>query len=114
MRSGPSVGAAVGQRRTYTRVPMELPLFFFWGTKKSRQRAVGVSRNLSAAGVFFLTPARPPVGAPIRFHTLLPPLLQGASPLLMETEGRIVRVEPAAGPEQLNGVAAISVRHVLQ
>lgn len=106
--------ADVKQRRQYARVAMELPLSFSWGTKQSRQKAEGVSHNLSAGGIFFRTQARPPVGAPIRLHTLLPPILQGATPLVMKVEGRIVRVEPAARPEEWNAVAAVSLRHVLQ
>lgn len=120
--SGSSVGglepvleADLKQRREFKRYTMELPLLFTWSAEgRLRGRAQGVSRNLSAGGVFFLTRAQPPLGASIHLQVFLPPLVQGALPLCIEAEGRVVRVEPAARGEGKNGIAVANVHPVLR
>ncbi|MGH9787792.1 MAG: PilZ domain-containing protein [Candidatus Acidiferrales bacterium] len=105
----------VKQRRKHDRVALELPLLLSWSAKsKNSLRATGISRNLSSNGIFFLTQARPPVGASIRFKALLPPMQKSASPLCMEAAGQVVRVEPAARAGKWNGVAAVHLRHTLR
>lgn len=77
-----------------------------------RQSAKGVTRDISAGGVFVEADTPPPVGLPVRLEIVLPPLRVGTPGIRLLAEGRVLRVEPAVdeGP----GFAAVNEQFVLE
>lgn len=73
---------------------------FTWeGAQRSRLQGAGVTRDISVANVFILTPTCPPVEATIQLDVFLPPLHSGAPGVQMKTEARVIRVQHANGRE---------------
>ena len=90
-----------------------MPTTFMWSDERGlRQSAKGVTRNISAGGVFVEADTLPPVGLPVRLEIMLPPLRVGVPGIRLLAEGRVLRVEPAA--EDGPGFAAVNERFVLE
>jgi PilZ domain len=91
------------ERRAHQRFPVQLPIVLtsaFMGGE-----AEGVTRDVSAKGVFFYTSAaRLKVAVAIAFKMLLPAEITGTDNTRVACKGKIVRVEEEAGGRM--GVAA--------
>ncbi len=81
------------------RIPVTLPVEWEAGT--------GLTRDVSASGVFFETTAELPVGEPIQF-ALVMEHVDPHGPLRLRCEGRIVRVERRGSQGWGLGVAIVS------
>lgn len=101
--------------RKFVRYQLTVPVIFTWKDRRLKtRRAKGFTRDLSAGGVFLYSEKCPPVGVPIEFEALLPPLEQKASALRLRGEGRVLRVEPAFTNGKWTGFAAVNEGFVLQ
>jgi hypothetical protein len=96
--------------RSHFRVQLDLPVVFRWRDRSGRHQAEGVTRDISAAGVFVLSEVFPPVSAIIRCEVLIPSLDVQAQGSLLEViaVGHVVR----AG--ESNGFAVRSKKFVLR
>ncbi len=105
----------MAKTRKFTRFQLTLPVVFSWKDRRLRtRRAKGFTRDLSAGGVFLFSEKCPPLGVPIEFEAILPPLEERAMALRLRGEARVLRVEPAGNGEKWNGFAAINEGFVLQ
>lgn len=101
--------------RKLTRYPLGVPAFFSWIDQRGiSQQGEGVTRDISAEGVFLFASTLPPVGSVIRFEISLPPLPGAVRRLRIEAEGRVLRLEPAAGEKEWSGFAAVTEGFVLE
>jgi len=88
------------ERRAKQRFPIQLP--FAIGSASSAIH--GVSRDVSAAGVFFYTDNWPLGFSPIEFRMILPAVITGTESIRVVCKGTVVRVEE--DPQAKTGVAA--------
>ena len=96
----------IREKREYPRATLRLPL---------RLRSVNgvaedfpvtlVTRNISSTGVFFLCPKEIAIGAPIELEIVLVSRPMGRGNVVLATQARVRRVEPAATPGWF-GIAA--------
>jgi len=101
--------------RKLTRYRLGVPAFFSWLDQRGlSQQGEGTTRDISAGGVFLFANTLPPVGSAIRFEISLPPLPGAVRSLRIEAEGRVLRIEPAAGGKGRSGFAAVSEGFVLE
>ncbi len=101
--------------RKLTRYRLGVPAFFSWLDQQGlSQQGEGTTRDISAGGVFLFANTLPPVGSAIRFEISLPPLPGAVRSLRIEAEGRVLRIEPAAGGKGRSGFAAVSEGFVLE
>lgn len=101
--------------RKFARFHLTLPVVFSWKDRRLRKRrGKGFTRDLSAGGVFLLSEKVPPVGVPIEFEAILPPLEERVMALRLRGEARVLRVEPAVNDGKWNGFAAVNESFVLQ
>ena len=100
----------MSEARTGKRFPLQLPI------KIHREDAVGdasigMTGNLSAAGVYIRADAALEVGSPVEFEITLPPDVTGGKEnVLIQCRGRVVRTdEPGAsgGSGENRGVACV-------
>jgi hypothetical protein len=92
--------------RSVTRCRLKFPVYFTWQEGDKLRRGRGFTRDISSAGVFFVAPMHPPVGATLQFEVLLP-FFAGTGPKIrMQGQGRVLRVEPAAKTLGVWGFAA--------
>ncbi len=100
----------MSEARTGKRFPLQLPI------KIHREDAVGdasigMTGNLSAAGVYIRADAALEVGSPVEFEITLPPEVTGGKEdVVIQCRGRVVRTdEPnaSAGPGDSRGVACV-------
>jgi hypothetical protein len=102
--------------RKHNRYRLNAPVSFFWRDERAVQHeGTGLTRDIGLGGVFISTEACPPLEVSVHIEFPLPKLHSGATPLLMQGDGQVIRVEPA-GPGRTEGgfVAAINllvVRH---
>lgn len=89
-------------RRRSPRYPVNLSVELEFGC--------GVTRDVNASGVFFVTEWSYAPGAPVRF-TLLLELVDPAAPVRLECQGQVVRVEPTG---QRFGIAAVITSHWIE
>jgi len=101
--------------RKLTRYRLGVPAFFSWLDQRGlSQQGEGTTRDISAGGVFLFANTLPPVGSAIRFEISLPPLPGAVRSLRIEAEGRVLRIEPAAGGKGRSGFAAVNEGFVLE
>jgi len=99
--------------RTLPRHRLEMPTTFTWTDERGlRQSAKGVTRDISAGGVFVEADTPPPVGLPVRLEIVLPPLRKDVPGIRLLTESRVLRVQPAA--DERPGFAAVNEQFVLE
>lgn len=90
--------------RTGRRFRVRLPIRIAAPQGKSQ----GVTRDVSAAGVFIQAEPDLRVGASVRFDITLPSELLGVErDVQVECQGRVVRVEPAKRGAGRSGVACV-------
>jgi len=83
------------EQRRENRYRLTAPVFFFWapqnGTPESGE---GITRDVSATGIYVSADETPPVGALIQMDIQLPNLAGGGSGPLLTGEGVVLRVDP--------------------
>jgi hypothetical protein len=106
----------VVKERKFSRVPVGTQASFSWGRKKGEaNQGEGVTRDISAGGMYLYTKTPPPVGSPVKLELLLPKVRGAMHALRMKVMGRVVRVQPTEDPdEQISGFAAVTDEFVLQ
>jgi len=67
-----------------------------------------MSRDVSVAGAFILTPACPPVGTTLQLEIALPPLYGPTPTVRLKGKARVVRIERAAESAAQSGFAVVS------
>jgi hypothetical protein len=81
------------QSRKSVRYQIGVPAFFSWKAKGRRRVGEGVTRDISAEGMFVSTSSSPPAEVQIRIEIVLPPLHTGAPPLRIRGVGKVIRTE---------------------
>ena len=102
--------------RKFLRVPVGTRAVFTWGSQEgAEKRGKGVTRDISAGGIYLYTKTPPPVGSSIKLDMLLPKVRGAMEALRMKVMGRVVRVHPPDEEERrISGFAAVTDRFVLQ
>ena len=91
-------------RRTYRRIPVELPVSLRWLTAAGTERqAQGKTENVSGAGLFVIAPVRLRRETLISFTVILPREVTRV-PIELACQGRVVRSSRAG---ELPGFGAI-------
>jgi len=81
-------------RRNHERFELEASAEFSWRDAGGvRWRGRGTTRDLSEAGLFVVTSDAPPSGTPVRLEVHASS--KSGPGLLVQTKGKVVRVEPA-------------------
>jgi len=95
--------------RTVTRCRLKCRVAFSWREAgKRRRHSEGVTRDISSRGFFMFASKSPPAGTALRYDILLPALERMVPRIRIQGEGRVVRVELAAGPAGMVSFAAAS------
>ena len=103
------------QVRNYTRRSLELPILFDWRDKRGvRCRGDGITRDVSAGGIFLFTKTCPPAGIKFEFELFLPKISEQSSIIRVQGEGRVLRVELPREGEERSGFAAAHMEFVLR
>jgi len=98
--------------RKAIRLPLEVPIVFWWTDTGIEKRSEGRTRDISEMGAFVLAYTCPPSGIQIGFEVFLP-VLPGFEPKArVEAVGQVLRVEQAGGVGGRDGFA-ISTWHTL-
>jgi len=92
-------------RRHQKRFELQAKVHFSWlDAGGVRSEGQGITRDISEMGVFVQTSECPPSGAAVRLQMRATAL--STSGLMMQTSGRVVRVEPSAQAAPATGFAA--------
>jgi hypothetical protein len=104
------------KQRELPRVPVGAAAEFTWGESKGdKKRGKGVTRDISAKGLYLETETPPPVGSSIKLDVVLPRVRGMLKNLRMKAMGRVVRVQPPQEEDDpISGFAAITDRFILQ
>jgi hypothetical protein len=104
--SGRERGGTVSEARTGKRFPLELPIKVH--KEGTGGDAMGLTGNLSAAGVYIRADASLDVGSPVEFEITLPPDVTGGQEnVVIQCKGRVVRTDPSGTSEEGRGVACV-------
>jgi hypothetical protein len=99
-------GGTVSEARTGKRFPLELPIKVH--KEGTGGDAMGLTGNLSAAGVYIRADASLDVGSPVEFEITLPPDVTGGQEnVVIQCKGRVVRTDPSGTSEEGRGVACV-------
>ena len=91
------------------RYRLRAPVVFSWkGPGADHLTGEGVTRDVSAAGVFVESPVSPPPASTIELEISFPSFRFGPHTLSLVSQGRVVRVENSAADEQNNGFAIVT------
>jgi hypothetical protein len=95
--------------RKAVRYSLEARVLFTWTDRAGVSRqGRGDTRNISPKGAYIVTPSCPPRGVLISL-TIYLPMLEGETRIMsMETEGRVLRVEP---PSISGDAGGFSMQH---
>jgi hypothetical protein len=86
---------------------MSTSVVFHWkGPDNEPFQGEGVTRDMSVAGAFVLTPTCPPPNAAVQMEVLLP-LLEGVSKARMKADMTVLRVEHNIVGNKRSGFAAV-------
>jgi hypothetical protein len=99
------------ERRTYERSDVSAPVKFGWDLSDGTQRqGTGITRDLSAGGLFVMTDDLPPVGTTIHFEVDLATSRLGSTTI--RAKGLVNRIETTRSAGQVGGFA-ISTRRMM-
>lgn len=80
--------------RKAVRYAMAATASFVWQDEHGvRQKAEGITRDMSGNGAFIYSAVSPTEQVPIRVEFELPPLEEGKAPVRLRVKARVVRVE---------------------
>jgi len=108
-----AVSHSAMDRRRHDRYDLEAAARFSWRDDGGvRWRCRGLTRDISETGIFVVAGDTPPSGARVRLevHAWSP----AGSGLLMQTTGKVVRVEASARPAGTAGFAIVTSSLVLR
>ena len=95
--------------RIAVRYGLRAPVKFSWeGPHRSRLQGEGMSRDVSVAGAFVLTPTCPPIGTTLQLEISLPPLYGSTPTVRLKGKARVLRIERAAEGKAQSGFAVVS------
>lgn len=101
--------------RATVRYSLDAHVDFSWKDRGgAARREFGSTRDISHRGAFILAPVCPSAGASVLLKIRLPTLLGETRRLRMDTEGRVLRVEPAGNGQGGAGFAVASDRTALR
>jgi PilZ domain len=104
----------MSEARKAIRFPLEASVSFYWmGENGVEQQGKGRSRDISENGVFVFADECPPAGVKIGLKIVLPELSDIAHALRMQIEGRVLRVDEAAGEQRVCGFVVLSEQALL-
>ena len=96
----------MSEQRTGKRFPLELPIKIHKAEEGGEH--LGVTGDLSAAGVYIRADASLDVGSNVAFEITLPPEVTGSNEnVVVQCRGRVVRTDEPAGSEKSRGVACV-------
>jgi hypothetical protein len=97
------------ENRKEVRYRLDAPVLFSWeGPDHKLLQGEGITRDISVAGIFVVSPACPPVEAYVEFEVVLPSLPGIKSVVHIRGGARVRRVDhPTSGQEE-NGFAVAS------
>ena len=99
------------ERRKHQRDDFAAPAKFYWEMSDSTHRqGTGVTRDLSAEGVFIMTDDPPPVGTTVQFEVDLETSRLGSA-VTVRAKGKVNRIETTDLVGRLGGFA-ISTRRM--
>ncbi len=107
-KNGQELGGLVSEQRTGKRFPVELPIKIHKAEEAGE--LVGVTGDLSAAGVYIRADGSLEVGSNVEFEITLPPEVTGAKEsVTVQCRGRVVRTDEPAGASsaESRGVACV-------
>ena len=100
-----SQGAA--ERRKDIRYRMGASAIFHWeGPGKKHLQGEGITRDISVAGAFVLTPTCPPANIVVKVEVLLSHS-EGSPSVLMAADMKVLRVEQGIAQDEQSGFSAI-------
>ncbi len=103
------MGHRILHLRVAVRYGLHAPVKFSWeGPRGSRLHGEGMSRDVSVAGAFILTPTCPPVGTTLKLEISLPPLYGPTPTVQLKGKARVLRIERAAESAAQSGFAVVS------
>src|ERR1700689_1552295 len=105
-KNGQELGGLVSEQRTGKRFPLELPIKIHKAEETGEH--VGMTGDLSAAGVYIRADASLEVGSNVEFEITLPPDVTGGQEnVVIQCKGRVVRTDPTGASEDGKGVACV-------
>ncbi len=94
------------EQRTGKRFPLELPIKIHKETESGEH--VGVTGDMSAAGVYIRADASLEVGSNVEFEITLPPEVTGGQEnVVVQCRGRVVRTDEPGNTAESRGVACV-------
>jgi hypothetical protein len=107
----PKAGVRARNQRLAVRYELQARVEFCWMDEKGVSRhGLGRTRDISTKGAYIVGAVRPPRGTLVAMNIVIP--LSGAAPraLRVQTEGRVVRVEPGGGHGDAGGFSVANQR----
>jgi hypothetical protein len=94
-------------RRRHERYGLQAELSYLWKDPRDvSYHAQGLARDISTGGIFVSTDDLPPTGANVRIDVSIRSIL-ARSRLVIQANGRVVRVQPGPAKGQAGFAAAI-------
>lgn len=88
---------------------------FFWKDARDTQHEdIGLTRDISVRGLFAFTTSPPPLESEVELKAFLPPRRSAVSPLRIQGQARVVRVDAAHDGEPSAGFAVAGKGFVLR
>jgi PilZ domain len=94
------------------RYPLEAPVSFSWKDVHGVHHCEGQTYDISDKGAFVFSSVCPPPLTKVVLKISIPAVLD-SSRVLMEVEGRVLRVEESGGKDRRNGFAVLSSQAIL-
>lgn len=84
---------ATAQERVFSRVRLTAPVSFGWKTPGMAWFGDGITRDMSARGMYVVSETSPPLATVVRCNVCLPPLEPSQHVLTGIVVGRVIRVD---------------------
>jgi hypothetical protein len=101
------------ERREHTRYDVRAPVEFEWIDKGVLHRGRGLTRDISAKGMFIYSASEPPTKADLQVEVFLRVAAEAPTSLRLIAKSLVVRVESAASPDAPSGFAILNRSHGL-
>lgn len=99
-----------GDTRKAARYVVGAPVTFAWVDGGQKYVGEGVTRNMSADGVYIWSQDAPPLGTAVQCHVFLQELTVDALPVDLLVDGRNVRIEEHPKQHHLFGFVVLNER----
>ena len=97
------------EKRKRIRYRLDAPVLFYWeSAERKRLQGEGITRDISVAGIFIVSPTCPPVDAYVEFEVVLPSLAGIKTVVHIKGEAGVMRVDHPVGGKGENGFAIAS------